>query len=42
MFLMGCRLVVRIQVFSSWLGLGMGSGMSRYNRIQRIPTRRLQ
>jgi hypothetical protein len=39
---MGCRSVVRIQAFASWLGLGMGSDMSRHNHIPRIPTRRPQ
>jgi hypothetical protein len=42
MCLMGCKVVVRILVFASWLGLGMSSGMSRYNRIPRNPIRRLQ
>jgi hypothetical protein len=42
MYLMGCKVVVRILVFASWLGLGMSNGMSRYNRIQRNPTRRRQ
>jgi len=35
-------LVVRSQAFSSWLGLGMGSDMSRHNHIPRNPTKRLQ
>jgi hypothetical protein len=38
---MGCIAVVDILGFPSLHGLGMGNGMSRYNRIQRIPTRRL-
>jgi hypothetical protein len=29
---MGCRLVVRILVLSSLLGLGMGNDMTRHNR----------
>jgi hypothetical protein len=28
---MGCKSVVRIQASASWLGLGMGSDMSRHN-----------
>jgi hypothetical protein len=39
---MGCKAVVRILVFASWLGLGMGNDMSRHNYTQRIPTKRLQ
>jgi hypothetical protein len=39
---MGCKSVVRILVLSSWLGLGMGNGMSRHNRIPRNPTTQLQ
>jgi hypothetical protein len=39
---MGCKEVARILVLSSWLGLGMGSDMSRHNHIQRNPTKRLQ
>jgi hypothetical protein len=39
---MGCRVVVRILVSASWLGLGMGSDMSRHNYSQRNPTRRLR
>jgi hypothetical protein len=38
---MGCKAVVRILVSSSLLRLGTGNGMSRHNRIQRNPTRRL-
>jgi hypothetical protein len=39
---MGCKVVVRILVSASWLGLGMGNDMSRHNRIQRIPTTQLR
>jgi hypothetical protein len=39
---MGCRVVVRILAFSSWLRLGMGNGMSRHNYSQRNPTQRLR
>jgi hypothetical protein len=39
-FRMDCKVVVRIQVSASLLGLGTGSDMTRHNRIQRNPTRR--
>jgi hypothetical protein len=39
---MGCKVVVRILVFASWLGLGMSNDTSRYNRIPRNPTKRPQ
>jgi len=39
---MGCKAAVRILVFSSCLGLGMGNDMTRHNRIPRNPTKRLQ
>jgi hypothetical protein len=32
MCLMGCIMVARTLGFSSWLGLGMGNGKSRYSR----------
>jgi hypothetical protein len=41
-FQMDCRSVVRIQVFASLLGLGMGSDMTRHNHIPRNPTIRPQ
>jgi hypothetical protein len=38
---MGCKVVAHIQVFASSLGFGMGIDMTRHNRSQRNPTRRL-
>jgi hypothetical protein len=40
MCLMDCIVVVRILVSASWLGLGMGNGMTRHNYTQSIPTQR--
>jgi hypothetical protein len=34
MCLMGCTVVARTLGSSSWLGLGMGNGMSRHSRIR--------
>jgi hypothetical protein len=35
---MGCRSVAHIQVFASWLGLGMGNDTTRHNYNLRNPT----